>query len=48
LWDAVGWFGFASVLSRRLWVASGVVTTVALRVIGVLSTVGIIGRFIIG
>jgi hypothetical protein len=48
LWGALGWIGFASVRSRRLWVASGVVTTVALTVIGVLSTVGIIGRFIVG
>ena len=48
LWGALGWFGFASVRSRRLWVASGVVATVALTVIGVLSTVGIIGRFIVG
>lgn len=48
LWGALGWFGFESVRSRRLWVASGVVATVALTVIGVLSTVGVIGRFIVG
>lgn len=48
LWGILGWFGLASVRSRRLWVASGVVATVALTVIGVLSTVGIIGRFIVG
>ena len=47
LWGALGWFGFASVRRRRLWVASGVVAIVALTVIGVLSTVGIIGRFIV-
>ncbi len=48
LWGVLGWFGLESVRSRRLWVASGVVATVALTVIGVLSTVGIIGRFIVG
>ena len=48
LWGALGWFRFESVRSRRLWVASGVVATVALTVIGVLSTVGVIGRFIVG
>ena len=48
LWGALGWFGLESVRSRRLWVASGVVATVALTAIGVLSTVGIIGRFIVG
>src|SRR5918992_1953482 len=48
LWGVLGWFGLASARSRRLWVASGVVATVALTVIGVLSTVGIIGRFIVG
>ena len=48
LWGVLGWFGLASVRSRRLWVASSVVATVALTVIGVLSTVGIIGRFIVG
>jgi hypothetical protein len=48
LWGVLGWFGLASVRSRRLWVASGVVATIALTVIGVLSTVGIIGRFIVG
>ena len=48
LWDTLGWFGLASVRSRRIWVGSGLVATVALTVIGVLSTVGIIGRFIVG
>jgi hypothetical protein len=48
LWGVLGWFGLASVRSRRLWVASGLVATVALTAIGVLSTVGIIGRFIVG
>ena len=48
LWGALGWFGVASARARRLWVASGVVATAALTVIGVLSTVGIIGRFIVG
>ena len=48
LWGALGWLGLESVRSRRLWVASGVVATVALTVIGVLSTLGIIGRFIVG
>lgn len=48
LWGILGWFGLASVRRRRLWVASGVVATVALTVIGVLSTVGVIGSFIVG
>jgi hypothetical protein len=48
LWGVLGWFRLASAWSRRLWVASGVVATIALTVIGVLSTVGIIGRFIVG
>jgi hypothetical protein len=48
LWDALGWFGLVSARSRGLWVASGVVATVALTAVGVLSTVGIIGRFIVG
>ena len=48
LWGVLGWFGLASARARRLRVASGVVTTVALTVVGVLSTVGIIGRFIVG
>jgi hypothetical protein len=47
LWGALGWFGLASARSRRLWVASGLVAAVALTVIGVLSTVGILGRFIV-
>jgi hypothetical protein len=48
LWGVLGWSRLASARSRRLWVASGVVATIALTVIGVLSTVGIIGRFIVG
>jgi hypothetical protein len=48
LWGVLGWFRFESGRSRRLWVASGLVATVALTVIGVLSTIGIIGRFIVG
>jgi hypothetical protein len=48
LWGVLGWLRFESVRSRRLWVASGLVATVTLTVIGVLSTVGIIGRFIVG
>jgi hypothetical protein len=48
MWGVLGWFGLESVRSRRLWVASGLVATVALTAIGVLSTVGIIGRFIVG
>ena len=48
LWGVLGWFRLASAWSRRLWVASGVVATIALTVISVLSTVGIIGRFIVG
>jgi hypothetical protein len=48
LWGTLGWFRLASVRSRRLWVASGLVVTVTLTVIGVLSTVGVIGRFIVG
>ena len=47
LWGGLGWFGLASARSRRLWVASGVAATIALTVIGVLSTIGIIGRFIV-
>jgi hypothetical protein len=48
LWGTLGWFRLASVRSRLLWVGSGLAATVALTVIGVLSTVGIIGRFIVG
>jgi hypothetical protein len=48
LWGTLGWFRLASVRSRRLWVGSGLVATVILTVIGVLSTAGIIGRFIVG
>ena len=48
LWGTLGWFGFASVRDRRLWVASGVVATVALTAIGVLSTIGNVGTFIVG
>jgi hypothetical protein len=48
LWGSLGWFKLESARSRRLWVASGLVATVALTVIGVLSTLGIIGRFIVG
>jgi hypothetical protein len=48
LWGTLGWSNLASDRSRRLWVTSGVVATVALTVIGVLSTVGIIGKFIVG
>jgi hypothetical protein len=48
LWGVLGWLRLESVRSRLLWVASGVVATLALMVIGVLSTVGIIGRFIVG
>ena len=47
-WGSLGWFKLESARSRRLWVASGLVATVALTVIGVLSTLGIIGRFIVG
>jgi hypothetical protein len=39
LWGTLGWFRLASVRSRRLWVGSGLVATVILTVIGVLSTV---------
>jgi hypothetical protein len=39
LWGGLGWFGLASARSRRLWVASGLLATVILTVIGVLSTV---------
>src|ERR687898_1420374 len=48
LWGTLGWLMLASARSRRLWVASGLVATVILTVIGVLSTLGIIGRFIVG
>jgi hypothetical protein len=48
LWGTLGWSRLASVRSRRLWVASAFVATVALTVIGVLSTVGIIGTYIVG
>ena len=40
LWGTLGWLGLASVRSRRFWVASGVAATIALTVIGMLSTVG--------
>jgi len=48
LWGALGWYGLASARSRLLWVACALVATVALTVVGVLSTVGIIGKFIVG
>ena len=48
LWGALGWSRLTSVRSRRLWVASAFVATVALTVIGILSAVGIIGTFIVG
>ena len=47
LWGALGWFGLASARSRRLWPASGLVAAAALTAIGVLSTVGIIGKLIV-
>jgi len=47
LWGALGWFGLASARSRRLWLASGLVAAAALTAIGVLSTVGIIGKLIV-
>jgi hypothetical protein len=48
LWGTPGWFGLASARTRRLWVGSALVASVALTVIGVLSTVGVIGRLIVG
>jgi hypothetical protein len=48
LWGTLGWFGLASARTRRLWVGSALVASVALTVIGVLSTVGVIGRLIVG
>ncbi len=48
LWGALCWVELASARARRWWLASALATVALLTVIGVLSSAGIIGRFIIG
>ena len=47
LWGALCWAELASVRARRWWLASAIAVIVALTVVGVLSSAGVIGRFII-
>jgi hypothetical protein len=47
LWGALGWFGLAPSRTRRRWLASGLVMVTVLTVIGVLSAIGVIGKFIV-
>jgi hypothetical protein len=48
LWGALCWVELTTVRARRWWLASAVAAITALTVIGVLTSVGAIGRFIIG
>lgn len=48
LWGALCWVQLASARARRWWLASALVAVAVLTVIGVLSSAGIIGQFIIG
>jgi hypothetical protein len=48
LWGALGWAALDGSPRRRWWVASGVVAVGVLTAIGMLSTFGVIGRFVIG
>lgn len=45
---AVGWVGLVSSRGRRWWLASALVATAALTVLGLLSTTSIICRVIVG
>ena len=47
LWGALCWIELSATSARRWWLASAVAAIVALTVIGVLSSAGVIGRFII-
>jgi hypothetical protein len=48
LWGLLGWAALDGSPRRRWWVASGVVAVGVLTAIGMLSTFGVIGRFVIG
>ncbi len=48
LWAAMGWFALRTVESRSRWVLSIAGAVAALTLIGVLSSLGVIGRFIAG
>lgn len=47
LWGALCWVHLTSARARRWWLASALAAVVALTVIGLLSSTGIIGQFII-
>jgi hypothetical protein len=48
LWGLLGWAALDRSPRRRWWVGSGVVAVGVLTAIGMLSTFGVIGRFVIG
>jgi len=48
LWGAMCWVELTAGRARRWWLASALAAIVALTVIGVLSSAGVIGKFIIG
>lgn len=47
LWGVLCWIELGSVRARRWWLASAIAVIAVLTVIGVLSSAGVIGRFII-
>lgn len=47
IWGALCWMELASPTARRWWLASAIAAIVALTVVGVLSSAGVIGQFII-
>lgn len=47
LWGALCWVELATARPRRWWLVSAIALIVALTVVGVLSSAGVIGRFII-
>jgi hypothetical protein len=48
LWGLLGWIALDRSPVRRRWVASVAVAVVALSAIGILSSFGVIGRFVLG
>jgi hypothetical protein len=48
LWSAMGWTALQTVETRRRWVLSMAGAVAVLTVIGVLSSLGVLGRFVVG
>lgn len=48
LWGILGWLNLRPSRARRWWVGTAVVAVVVLTCVGLLSGLGLIGRFVIG